>query len=101
MAKKKDKPTELDTNTKSKKKTDQKSEPKKSAKVEESKVKNILGGIWDHYCARPDALPDDYRAIAERDGLEQAVTDYVSGMTDDYAIEKYGEIFIPMAWGVK
>ena len=40
-------------------------------------------------------------AIAERDGLERAVTDYVSGMTDDYAIEKYGEIFIPMAWSVK
>ena len=39
MAKKKDKPTELDTNTKSKKKTAQKSEPQKSAKVEEPKVK--------------------------------------------------------------
>ena len=71
------------------------------AKGEESKVENILRGIWEHYCAHPDALPTDFRAIAERDGLERAVTDYVSGMTDDYAIEKYGEIFIPMAWSVK
>ena len=71
------------------------------AKGEEAKVENILRGIWEHYHAHPDKLPADYQFIAERDGLERAVTDYVSGMTDDYAIEKYGEIFIPMAWSVK
>ena len=71
------------------------------AKGEESKVENILRGIWEHYCRYPDKLPDDYRAIMERDGLERAVTDYVSGMTDDYAIYQYGQIFIPMAWSVK
>ena len=71
------------------------------AKGEESKVENILRSIWDYYRANPDALPSDYRLIAERDGLERAVTDYVSGMTDDYALERYGDLFIPMAWGVK
>ena len=71
------------------------------AKGEEAKVENILRGIWDHYRSHPDSLPEDFRAIAERDGLERAVTDYVSGMTDDYAIEKYGEIYIPLAWSVK
>ena len=71
------------------------------AKGEESKVENILRGIWDYYVRRPEELPEDYRALAERDGLERAVTDYVSGMTDDYAIEQYGNIFIPAAWSVK
>ena len=71
------------------------------AKGEEAKVENILRGLWEHYRANPDKLPADFRAIAGRDGLERAVTDYVSGMTDDYAIEKYGEIYIPMAWSVK
>jgi len=71
------------------------------AKGEEAKVENILRGIWEHYCARPDKLPEDYRSIAERDGLERAVTDYVSGMTDDYAMYQFGQIFIPMAWSVK
>ena len=71
------------------------------AKGEESKVENILRGIWDWYCADPDRLPPEYRALAERDGLERAVTDYVSGMTDDYAIDRYGQIFIPAAWSVK
>ena len=71
------------------------------AKGEESKVENILRGIWEYYIRRPDELPEDYRGLAERDGLERAVTDYVSGMTDDYAIEQYGNIFIPAAWSVK
>ena len=62
---------------------------------------NILRGIWEHYCRYPEKLPDDFRGIMEHDGLERAVTDYVSGMTDDYAIYQYGEIFIPMAWSVK
>ena len=71
------------------------------AKGEERKVENILRGIWEHYRKNPDQLPEDYRAIAERDGLERAVTDYVSGMTDDYAMYQFGQIFIPMAWSVK
>ena len=71
------------------------------AKGEEAKVESILRGIWDTYCKDPDKLPGEYRAIAERDGLERAVTDYVSGMTDDYAIYQYGQIFIPAAWSVK
>jgi len=72
-----------------------------TAKGEESKVENILRGIWEYYVNSPDRLPPDYRLIAERDGLERAVTDYVSGMTDSYAMETYGDIFIPLAWSVK
>ena len=72
-----------------------------AAKSEESKVENILRGIWESYVSHPDKLPADYRRIAERDGLERAVTDYVSGMTDDYAMYQFGQIFIPAAWSVK
>ena len=71
------------------------------AKGEESKVENVLRGIWEYFLKNPDKLGEDYRRIADRDGLERAVTDYVSGMTDDYAMYQYGQIFIPMAWSVK
>lgn len=71
------------------------------AKSEESKVLGILSGIWEHYLKNPQELPEDYRAIAAEDGVEKAVCDYVSGMTDDYAIFKYSEFFIPAAWQVK
>ncbi len=72
-----------------------------TAKGEESKVKGILGGIFDYYIAHPDKLPEEYAEIAHADGLERAVCDYVAGMTDGYAMDVYSEIFIPAAWSVK
>ena len=71
------------------------------AKGEEAKVSNILGGIWEYYLKRPEELPDDYTRIAENEGIERAICDYVSGMTDDYAVFKFSNIYIPAAWQVK
>ena len=36
-----------------------------------------------------------------REGVDRAVCDYIAGMTDKYAVEKYCEAFIPLAWSVK
>ena len=71
------------------------------AKSEESKVDGILGGIFDYYMKNPDKLPRELRIIAEKEGTARAVTDYISGMTDGFALEKYNELFIPFAWTVK
>ena len=71
------------------------------AKREEGKVLGILEGLYSYYVKNPRKLPDDLQAIIEREGVERAVCDYISGMTDGYAMEKYGEAFIPFAWTVK
>ena len=71
------------------------------AKSEERKVFGIIDGIFRHYAENPGELPEDYRRIASEDGLKRAVCDYVSGMTDKYAIYIYGEIYIPDSWEVK
>ena len=71
------------------------------AKGEEAKVSNILGGIWDYYVKKPEELPADYKRIAEDESIERAICDYVSGMTDDYAVFKFSNIYIPAAWQVK
>ena len=71
------------------------------AKSEESKVLDILRGIWEYYVNHPEKLPQDYKNIADEEGLSRAVCDYVSGMTDKYAVYTYGEIFIPAAWQVR
>ena len=65
------------------------------AKSEEVKVLGIIDGVFRYYTGAPDMLPEEYRRIAARDGLRQAVSDYISGMTDIYAIHKYGEIYVP------
>ena len=73
------------------------------AKREERKVYGIINGIFEHYAENPDKLPEDYRLLAERDGdgVRRAVSDYVAGMTDKYAIYQYNEIFVPEVWQVK
>lgn len=71
------------------------------AKGEERKVQNILGSIWEYYVRHIDELPAVYQSIAEEEGAQRAVCDYVSGMTDSYALEVYSELFIPAAWTIK
>ena len=57
--------------------------------------------MFGYFSENPDELPGDYRAVATRDGLRRAVSDFVSGMTDKYAIYMYGELYIPEAWQVR
>ena len=71
------------------------------AKGEEHKVTGIVESIWDYYHKHPEELPKDYHDIVETDGLDRAVCDYISGMTDGYCMEVYSRLFIPAAWSVK
>ncbi|MBQ3500193.1 MAG: deoxyguanosinetriphosphate triphosphohydrolase, partial [Oscillospiraceae bacterium] len=43
-------------------------------------------------------LPAEYQSIAMRDGLDRAVCDYISGMSDRYAIKLYNDFFVPKGW---
>ena len=71
------------------------------AKGEEGKVAGILEVLWKHYLAHPERLPEDFAAIADEEGLERAVCDYISGMTDKYAMYQFSEVFIPAAWQLR
>ena len=71
------------------------------AKSEEDKVQGILEKLYEYYVRHPDKMPRELQIIAEKEGKGRAAVDYISGMTDGYAMEKFGEIFIPFAWTVK
>lgn len=58
------------------------------AKLEESKARNVIRELYFLYC-------DKLKNICDESRIERIVTDYISGMTDRYAIEKYKEHFIP------
>ena len=46
-------------------------------------------------------MSTEYRELIVRgEKKEQAVCDYLSGMTDQYSIRKFREIYIPKAWEV-
>lgn len=71
------------------------------AKGEESKAKEMLRRLYEYYCAHPEALPADFQPQLSFDGMERTVCDYIAGMTDNYAVDKYTEIFIPAGWQVR
>ena len=71
------------------------------AKSEETKAKEVVYALFTHYVTNPDKLPARYRArigTAEEETVERAVADFISGMTDRYAIEAYQERFVPRVW---
>ncbi|MFT7462440.1 MAG: dGTPase [Pseudohongiellaceae bacterium] len=52
-------------------------------------AEQAISTIVAHYQQHPDQLPGDYRMRAEQDGLERSVCDYVSGMTDSFAMNEW------------
>lgn len=70
-----------------------------TAKGEESKAVRMLQGLYSYLVAHPDELPPEYREIAEREDIDRAVCDYISCMSDIYAVRMYESIFVPRSWG--
>lgn len=58
------------------------------AKSEEGKASRIVRELFYHYI-------DFLAPHCDKDKVQRIVCDYISGMTDRYAIQKYEEIFIP------
>ena len=71
------------------------------AKGEESKAKAMLQRLFEYYVNYPEALPEDFHPQLSFGGMERTVCDYIAGMTDNYAVDKYTEIFIPSGWQVR
>ena len=71
------------------------------AKGEESKAKDMLSRMFEYYVSHPEAMPDDFQPQLSFEGIERTVCDYIAGMTDNYAVDKFTEIFIPTGWHVR
>ncbi len=71
------------------------------AKGEESKAKRIIQQLYRYYVEHPDHLPETFLPQLTFDGMEQTVADYIAGMTDKYAVDKYTQLFVPASWQVR
>lgn len=63
--------------------------------AESDKAEKLLIRLYEYYMKHERELPPLYLANIETDGLATCVADFVAGMTDRYAIERYQSIFIP------
>ncbi|MBP5225680.1 MAG: deoxyguanosinetriphosphate triphosphohydrolase [Lachnospiraceae bacterium] len=67
-------------------------------KQEEEKAKVMLEALFRYYMDHPDAMPASYKMFLDREDRALVVSDYISGMTDQYAVWKYEELFVPKGW---
>ena len=69
-----------------------------TAKAEVGKAKGILAALFELFVGHPEKMPKFYFDRCESNGVERTVCDFISGMTDRYAIELYKELYIPKVW---
>lgn len=71
----------------------------KIAKKEEGKAISMLKELYYYYIDHTDKMSEEYIQLLSRgEKKEQVVCDYLSGMTDQYSMYRFREIFIPKSW---
>ena len=72
------------------------------AKKEEKKATDMLIGLFHYYMEHPEEMSREYRELIVSRGapVERVACDYISGMTDQYSMDKFNQIFVPKCWSV-
>ncbi|MGA1210194.1 MAG: deoxyguanosinetriphosphate triphosphohydrolase [Gemmobacter sp.] len=64
--------------------------------AERARVTAVVNDLFPLYLDRPDLLPAEWQAdvaaVADRAGLARIVADYVSGMTDRFALQEHARL---------
>ncbi len=57
------------------------------------KAKKIISDLFDLYLSEPSLLPEQWRNVDKKNNKLKNVCDYISGMTDKYAINTHKKFF--------
>ena len=66
--------------------------------AEKDKAQYIVDFLYKYFIDKPEKMPELYLRLAERFDKPTAVGDFISGMTDDYAVNLFKEMCIPKGW---
>ncbi len=67
-------------------------------KGEEKRADSMIKQLFAYFSENPEAMPDLYCNIAKTDGADRAACDYISGMSDSFAVKTFTDLFIPKSW---
>lgn len=68
------------------------------ARGEEEKAERMLSCMYEYFMKNADKLPEMFVKLLNSYPVEQVVCDYISSMTDRYAIYTFNKIFVPRGW---
>ncbi len=64
-------------------------------KLIQESAERMLCELYTYFRANGGAMPSLYQEISAREGIDRAVCDYLSSMTDKYAISQFKGLFVP------
>ncbi|WP_294182385.1 deoxyguanosinetriphosphate triphosphohydrolase [uncultured Clostridium sp.] len=64
-------------------------------KAERDKAKFVLEQVFNYFFKHPDKMPEFYFNIVKEEGIYRGVADYISGMSDDYCLIMFHNIYVP------
>lgn len=68
---------------------------------EAKKTEFILRSLFEYYMEQPEKIPHESTVPQLPEyGTERVVADFIAGMTDRYAMNLFGRLFIPNPWRV-
>ena len=65
---------------------------------EETRADRMITALYEYYMKTPEKLPKFYAKRLDVDGEHTVLCDYISGMSDMYAVKTFNEIFVPKNW---
>lgn len=72
-----------------------------TAKREEKKVEKLIEELYGYFHEKPADMPQSFLYIMWQEGVDRAVTDYISGMSDEYATRMFETLFVPKKWQIE
>ena len=63
--------------------------------AEEEKCDHVIHALFEYYTEHASEMPEEFLLIGYQDGTERAVADFISCMTDRYALRVYQQLFLP------
>ncbi len=66
-----------------------------AARSEEQRAGEMISTMYTYYLAHLEKLPDFYKGLLDKYDSDTVISDYISSMTDRYAVFTFEEIFIP------
>jgi dGTPase len=66
------------------------------------RAERVVSELWAYFHRHPDEFHARHwpRGVPEDEDLSRAVADFITGMTDRYALRTYEECFLPRRWTV-
>ncbi len=65
---------------------------------EEIKADRMISVLYEYFKANKDEMPLFNVEVAEKEGIDAAVSDYISSMSDGFVIKTFTDLYVPKKW---